>query len=84
MFLIELNWFMTDNEQVQQSVFYVDVTSKEQGFCYDVSLYGKYTDGVYLSSVLHEPLASAEEISAVMIYLSYYSLGNKTCKASNC
>lgn len=57
---------LTLHEQVQQSVFYVDVTDKEQSFCYDVSLYGKYTDGVYLASNLSEPLATANEISAVM------------------
>lgn len=44
----------------------MDVTDKEQSFCYDVSLYGKYTDGVYLASNLSEPLATANEISAVM------------------
>lgn len=57
-------------DRVQQSVYYVDVTDKEQYFNYDISLYGKYTDNVHLSPVLDESLMKKNDISAVGLMFS--------------
>ena len=67
-------------DRVQQSVFYVDVTDKNQHFLYDVTLCGKYTDRVHLGSELHLPLVSKEDISEVLNYSFSYSKATKRVK----
>lgn len=58
-------------DRVQQSVYYVDVTDKEQYCNYDLSLCGSYTDHVHQMPTI-DKLDNPNEISAVHVVDEYH------------
>ena len=71
-------------DRVQQSVYYVDVTDREQYYNYDVNLCEKYTDNVHLLPALESPLTSKDSISLVWLWSIVDRLGNKESQGADC